>query len=125
MNDTIQFQSRNKRVHYFTLTGLDNLKLALDGLDDIPEDEIIFIETLACPGGCVHGPCTEHDSPGLLERLRVLGKTRYPAAPKRRETARRDRGGHSRKMRFRPPRRAPPTCRPRSAASARPPPRTN
>ena len=87
MNDTIQFQSRNKRVHYFTLTGLDNLKLALDGLDDIPEDEIIFIETLACPGGCVHGPCTEHDSPGLLERLRVLGKTRYPAAPKRRETA--------------------------------------
>ncbi len=22
--------------------------------------------------GCVHGPCAEHDSPGLLERLRVL-----------------------------------------------------
>lgn len=88
MNDTIQFQCKNRKVHYFTLTGLDNMKLALDGLglDEIPADETIFIETLACPGGCVHGPCTEHNSPGLLERLRVLGKTRFPASPKRRET---------------------------------------
>ena len=88
MNDTIQFQCKNRKVHYFTLTGLDNMKLALEGLglDEIPADETVFIETLACPGGCVHGPCTEHNSPGLLERLRVLGKTHFPASPKRRET---------------------------------------
>ena len=88
MNDTIRFQCKNRKVHYFTLTGLDNMKLALEGLnlDEIPKDETVFIETLACPGGCVHGPCTEHNSPGLLERLRVLGKARFPAAPRRRKT---------------------------------------
>ncbi len=88
MNDTIQFQCKNRKVHYFTLTGLDNMKLALEGLglDEVPQDETVFIETLACPGGCVHGPCTEHDSPGLLERLRVLGKTSFPAAPRERTT---------------------------------------
>ena len=86
MNDTIRFQSSNRRVHYFALTGLHNLKLAFSGLEKIPENETIFVETLACPGGCVHGPCTEHDSPGLLERLRVLDHTHYPAEPRKRET---------------------------------------
>ncbi len=86
MNENIAFQAHNRKVHYFTLTGLDQLRLALSGLDELPKDEIVFIETLACPGGCVHGPCTEHDSPGLLERLRVLGKTHYPEKPKERKT---------------------------------------
>ncbi|MDR0933344.1 MAG: 4Fe-4S binding protein [Victivallales bacterium] len=86
MNDNIAFLTKNKQVHYFTLTGINNLKLALDGLDKIPTDETIFIETLACPGGCVHGPCTDHNSPGLLERLRVLGHTHYPAKPQMRQT---------------------------------------
>lgn len=86
MNDTIRFQSRNQRVHYATLTGLDNLKLAFSGMETTPANEAVFVEMLACPGGCVHGPCSEHDSPGLLERLRVLRHARMPESPRERRT---------------------------------------
>ena len=48
---------------------------------------VVFVEMLACPGGCVHGPCAEHDSPGLLERLRVLRHTRWPDRPRERSTS--------------------------------------
>ncbi len=87
MNDTIQFQTANRKVHYATLTGLDNLKLAFNGMELQSGSDPVFVEMLACPGGCVHGPCSEHDSPGLLERLRVLRHTRWPDQPQERRTA--------------------------------------
>ena len=84
MNDTIAFQTRNRKVHYVTLSGLENIDLALSGIRDLPKGETVFVEMLACHGGCVHGPCAEHDSPGLLERLRVLNYARLPEQPRRR-----------------------------------------
>ncbi len=86
MNDTIRFLAANPKIHYATVTGMDNLKLALGGLREAPPGETVFVEMLACPGGCVHGPCAEHDSPGLVERLRVLGYTRWPEQPRERTT---------------------------------------
>ena len=86
MNDTIEFQLDGPPVHFATLAGVDNLKLAFNGMEQIPAKEPIFVEMLACPGGCVHGPCSEHDSPGLLERLRVLRKTHFPVEPLPRTT---------------------------------------
>ena len=86
MNDTIAFQTTNRKVHYVTLSGLENIELALSGLGELPKGETIFVEMLACHGGCVHGPCAEHDSPGLLERLRVLNYAKLPEQPKERTT---------------------------------------
>lgn len=85
MNDTIAFQTRNRKVHYVTLSGLKNIDLALSGIRELPKGETVFVEMLACHGGCVHGPCAEHDSPGLLERLRVLNYARLPEQPRRRK----------------------------------------
>ncbi len=85
MNDTIAFQTRNRKVHYVTLSGLENIALALSGIRELPKGETVFVEMLACHGGCVHGPCAEHDSPGLLERLRVLNYARLPEQPRRRK----------------------------------------
>ncbi len=82
MNDTIEFQTRNRRVHYAAIAGIHNIELALSGVRDLPENETAFVELLACPGGCVHGPCAEHDSPGLLERLRVVNRTKFPENPR-------------------------------------------
>lgn len=87
MNNTIAFQTKNPNVRYCALTGLSNIDLALEGIAKIPGDETVFVETLACPGGCVHGPCAEHDSPGLLERLRVQDYTRMPPVPRNRSLA--------------------------------------
>ncbi len=85
MNDTIAFQTRNRKVHYVTFSGLENIDLALSGIRELPKGETVFVEMLACHGGCVHGPCAEHDSPGLLERLRVLNYARLPEQPRRRK----------------------------------------
>lgn len=68
-------------VNYAALTGLDNLQKAFNGLRPEDVDTPVFIEALACAGGCVHGPGTEHDSPGLLERLRVMTKVNMPDRP--------------------------------------------
>lgn len=85
MNDTIRAVCRKKAVYYAALTGFDSLELALGNLEPGQVEELIFLEVLACGGGCVHGPGTEHDSPGLLERLRVLDQSKIPLAiPERR-----------------------------------------
>ncbi len=81
MNDTIKFRSGNKKVLYTTVTGLNNIRASLQGIENLPPDELVFVELLACPGGCVHGPCAEHKSPILMERLRVLEKSVFPEKP--------------------------------------------
>lgn len=75
MNQTIRMHEGCGHINFATVTGLPALRQTLEGLH--PEDiaEPVFLETLACVGGCVHGPGTEHGSPGLLERLRVVRNT--------------------------------------------------
>lgn len=80
MSDTIKMQCQQKGVQYVTLTGLENIGLALDNLYPENVDIPVFVEILSCPGGCVHGPGTAHNSPGLLERVRVIQKTVLPDA---------------------------------------------
>ncbi len=82
MIETIKaYRGANDKTHYATLTGLNNIERAFAGLWPENVDVPVFIEVLACHGGCVHGPCTEHDSPGLLERLRVINSVKLPDKP--------------------------------------------
>ena len=55
MNDTIRDGSN--RVRFVSVSGLDNLRRLLSG--NPPEEKrgrTVFLEALACPGGCVNGP---------------------------------------------------------------------
>ncbi len=81
MNRTIEFQCANSGVRYAAFTGLDNIRNGLRGVARSAVSGPVFVELLACPGGCVHGPRTEHESPGLVERLRILDTVRMPEAP--------------------------------------------
>ncbi|QSH41922.1 [Fe-Fe] hydrogenase large subunit C-terminal domain-containing protein [Lentisphaerota bacterium ZTH] len=84
MNKTIKIIDGCGHINFAELTGLQNLEQAFNGLKPQDVKEPVFIETLACSGGCVHGPGTCHESPGLLERLRVLKHTQIPEkAPER------------------------------------------
>lgn len=85
MNDTIAFQIENNKVNFVAVTGINNIRKALDGVEPDKLQEKIFVELLACPGGCVHGPCSSHDSPGLIERMRVINNTKWPDKPRNRE----------------------------------------
>ncbi len=85
MNDTIKLHPGCGHVKYVAVTGLDSLRLTLEGLHPRDVREPVFLETLACQGGCVHGPGTEHGAPGLLERLRILRMADVPETVSDRE----------------------------------------
>ena len=95
MNDTIRDGS--DKVRFVSVSGLDNLRRLLAG--NPPQDKrarTLFIEALACPGGCVNGPAmregasldalleTDDLAPIRLSAERCFthcGGANYPAAP--------------------------------------------
>jgi iron only hydrogenase large subunit-like protein len=85
MNKTLQLIPELKNIVLADLDGLENFKLTLDDLNPGQIDEPVFIEALACNGGCVHGPGVQHKSPGLLERLRITANCRLPETSPERE----------------------------------------
>ncbi|MGL4941887.1 MAG: [Fe-Fe] hydrogenase large subunit C-terminal domain-containing protein [Thermoguttaceae bacterium] len=72
MNETIQMRGGCEGTHFVSVSGFHAMRQALEGFTPRDVREPVFIETLACVGGCVHGPGTAHGAPGLLERLRVI-----------------------------------------------------
>ncbi|NLG14448.1 MAG: 4Fe-4S binding protein [Lentisphaerae bacterium] len=87
MNETLRVQPGCDHINYTVVSGIEALRQALQGLhpDDIREP--VFLEALSCIGGCVHGPGTEHCSPGLLERLRIIRNTDFQRDRKPRSVA--------------------------------------
>ncbi|MGL6195070.1 MAG: [Fe-Fe] hydrogenase large subunit C-terminal domain-containing protein, partial [Thermoguttaceae bacterium] len=85
MNETIKMHGGCDSVNFVTLSGLYALKQALEGFTPRDVREPVFIEALACVGGCVHGPGTAHGSPGLLERLRIVRNTDSVSEPAKHE----------------------------------------
>ena len=81
MLETIEKYPESGKTHFIAVSGIDAIHQMLDGLDVRRITEPVFLETLACTGGCVHGPGTEHHSAGLLEKLRVLRGANVPEKP--------------------------------------------
>ena len=54
MNDTLRDENRD--VRYISVSGLDNLDRMLRFYNGTAGKRKIFLETLACPGGCINGP---------------------------------------------------------------------
>ena len=72
MNDTLR--DGNANVRYLSVSGLDNLRRLLGGVDpavlaDRSGNRKIFLEVLACPGGCVNGPAMPTDAGSLATLL--------------------------------------------------------
>lgn len=56
-------------VRCLTVSGLENIERALKGLDPLDLKGMVFVEVLACNGGCVNGPCMSAERPALLNML--------------------------------------------------------
>jgi len=56
-----------RKVRFLTLTGMGNLREALEGINPARLHCPLFVECLACPGGCINGPASEGERP-VLER---------------------------------------------------------
>ncbi|MBL8967118.1 MAG: PAS domain-containing protein, partial [Spirochaetaceae bacterium] len=67
---------RDHEAHFVSYSGLVEIEKALDGLDRYDGGEPIFLELLACEGGCVNGPRCERRSGTVAKRLRVLDYAR-------------------------------------------------
>lgn len=86
MNQTIRKSGVNNNVQLLEVCGLNSLKRALNNLDVEQLDKTIFIEALACDGGCVGGPCISSEKAGITMVSDILTKEKkrdnIPKKPK-------------------------------------------
>lgn len=61
-------------------SGIGAIKKALDGIEDLKPDEGLFLELLACEGGCVNGPKVRCRGATVAKRQRVLRSVRPSGA---------------------------------------------
>lgn len=59
-------------------SGIGAIKKALDGIEEIKPDNGLFLELLACEGGCVNGPKVLRRDATVLKRQRVLRSVAPP-----------------------------------------------
>jgi hypothetical protein len=57
---------------FMSCSGLRGVDLALDGIEEMRPEKPLFLELLACEGGCVNGPKTSGRAGAVRRRLRVL-----------------------------------------------------
>lgn len=74
-------------TEFMALSGIDHIHQALTGLPR-PGKGNLFLELLACEGGCVCGPKSARKAP-VASQLRILeaGQTRAPLYPRKAEVA--------------------------------------
>lgn len=75
MIETIRPYGRTNHVYMMQLTGLENIQRELSDIRGTNPTTPVFIECLACDGGCVNGPCTRNHKSGFEKRARVLKDT--------------------------------------------------
>ncbi|MDR3710223.1 MAG: [Fe-Fe] hydrogenase large subunit C-terminal domain-containing protein [Capsulimonadaceae bacterium] len=85
MLDATRVHSRSQDVRFMSLSGIVEIDKALRGSDLRDLDRSVFLELLACEGGCVNGPKASARS-AVLSRLSVLdfahfADAEYPRSP--------------------------------------------
>ncbi len=68
----------DSNLESLAISGLDHLKYYLEGFDNKTNDKKIFIEALACKGGCINGPCRSGKSTGLKDRFLIKDSYNKP-----------------------------------------------
>ena len=62
-------------------SGIGAIKKALDGIEEMKPDKGLFLELLACEGGCVNGPKVLRRDATVMKRHRVLRSVATPQVP--------------------------------------------
>jgi len=84
----IRAQCRVADASFMSFSGLAAVENALDGLEDLDPAQGLFLELLACEGGCINGPKVTRPGNTVAKRYRVLTQARLPdehAVPRRPE----------------------------------------
>lgn len=75
MNETIK-QIGASDVQLINISSLETFERALKGLNPQKVNKKIFIEALACDGGCINGPCASTDKAGIAITSDILNKVK-------------------------------------------------
>ncbi len=73
-------------AEYMAISGLDSVNSALEELDELAPDSPVFVELLACDGGCINGPRSQSAGGTIVKRHRVLRGAEYERAEYPRRT---------------------------------------
>lgn len=82
MIETIKMHAGVEDAMGITLSGLNRIDDALQKIDKSPREGLIFLELLACSGGCANGPCMEQGDAGIASAITVRRATRFPTGPR-------------------------------------------
>ena len=63
---------------FMSFSGLAAVASALEGLLEMDPGNGLFLELLACEGGCINGPKVRKTGNTVIKRHRILSTTRYP-----------------------------------------------
>lgn len=72
MNKTIRLSGCAKDIQLVSISSIPAFKNSLQNMDFEKIDRPIFIEALACPGGCANGPVRNQQKPGILTMTDIL-----------------------------------------------------
>ncbi|MBT3375102.1 MAG: 4Fe-4S binding protein [Lentisphaerae bacterium] len=67
-------------AHFMAFSGVDSVVKALDEMQSLPLTKPVFLELLACEGGCVNGPQAAGQCATIAKRHRVIDYTEYDPA---------------------------------------------
>lgn len=77
MNETIRKIGVKDEVQLLNVCGLNNFKKAIKNLKPDKLDKVVFVEALACEGGCLGGPCISVDKSGISVVSEILSNVNY------------------------------------------------
>lgn len=72
MNKTIRLSGCEKDIQLVSVSSIPAFKESLENIKPDDVDRPIFVEALACAGGCANGPCKDHKKPGILTMSDIL-----------------------------------------------------
>lgn len=72
MNKTIRLSGCAKDIQLVSVSSIPAFRDSLQNLNPEKIDRPIFIEALACPGGCANGPCKDPEKPGVITMSDIL-----------------------------------------------------
>lgn len=61
-----------------SFSGVRNIRKALAGLNETRLSHPVFLELMACEGGCVNGPKASRRQSTALKRCQIIGYAKYP-----------------------------------------------
>jgi iron only hydrogenase large subunit-like protein len=79
-------KKKDPQPFYMAVSGIENLEKTLEGIEALEKEKTVFLEFLACEGGCVNGPMTRERTKTGLKRFQVIEESGYIDAEKERKT---------------------------------------